>query len=133
MLLELSGTGPAPLADASDRPCSTPTQNMINSRCVAETVATDAKGRENRSQVEFDTINRIRVTSDQASFIVLPEGTWMRTGGGEWMQPPIDMSAMFKRLVPSTLEEIRAGTSNIRDEGMQTDRWRRTCARSAMT
>ena len=93
---------------------------MINSRCVAETVATDAKGRESRSQVEFDTINRIRVSTDQASFIVLPEGTWMRTGGGEWTKPPIDMSAMFKRLVPSTLEEIRAGTRNIRDEGMQT-------------
>lgn len=93
---------------------------MINSRCVAETVSSDAKGRENRSQVEFDTIKRIRVTTDQASFIVLPEGTWMRTGGGEWTKPPIDMSAMFKRLVPSTLEEIRAGTRNIRDEGMQT-------------
>ncbi|SFN46399.1 hypothetical protein [Dokdonella immobilis] len=93
---------------------------MIDSRCVAETVSSDAKGRENRSKVEFDTINRIRVTTDQASFIVLPEGTWMRTGGGEWMKPPIDMSAMFKRLVPSTLEEIRAGTRNIRDEGMQT-------------
>jgi hypothetical protein len=93
---------------------------MINSRCVAETVSTDAKGRESRSKVEFDTIERIRVSADQASFIVLPEGTWMRSGDGEWMKPPFDMSALFKRLVPSTLEEIRAGTRNIRDEGMQT-------------
>lgn len=112
--------GPVHAADDASSALFDAYAKMINSRCVAETVSTDAKGRENRSRVEFDTINRIRVNTDQASFIVLPEGTWMRTGGGEWMKPPIDMSAMFKRLVPSTLEEIRAGTRNIRDEGMQT-------------
>ena len=95
-------------------------EKMLSSRCVAETVATDANGRENRSRVEFDTIERIRVSTAQASFVVLPEGTWMRTQGSDWMKPPIDMSAMFKRLVPSTIDEIRSGTSNIRDEGMQT-------------
>ena len=115
-----SSAGPALAAGDASSALFDAYAKMINSRCVAETVATDAKGRESRSQVEFDTINRIRVSTDQASFIVLPEGTWMRTGGGEWTKPPIDMSAMFKRLVPSTLEEIRAGTRNIRDEGMQT-------------
>ena len=115
-----SGAGPVLAAGDASSALFDAYAKMINSRCVAETVATDAKGRESRSQVEFDTINRIRVSTDQASFIVLPEGTWMRTGGGEWTKPPIDMSAMFKRLVPSTLEEIRAGTRNIRDEGMQT-------------
>ena len=114
-----SGAGPVLAAGDASSALFDAYAKMINSRCVAETVATDAKGRESRSQVEFDTINRIRVSTDQASFIVLPEGTWMRTGGGEWTKPPIDMSAMFKRLVPSTLEEIRAGTRNIRDEGMQ--------------
>ena len=115
-----SGAGPVLAAGDASSALFDAYAKMISSRCVAETVATDAKGRESRSQVEFDTINRIRVSTDQASFIVLPEGTWMRTGGGEWTKPPIDMSAMFKRLVPSTLEEIRAGTRNIRDEGMQT-------------
>ena len=115
-----SGAGPVLAAGDASSALFDAYAKMINSRCVAETVATDAKGRESRSQVEFDTINRIRVSTDQASFIVLPEGTWMRTGDGEWTKPPIDMSAMFKRLVPSTLEEIRAGTRNIRDEGMQT-------------
>ena len=115
-----SGAGPVLAAGDASSALFDAYAKMINSRCVAETVATDAKGRESRSQVEFDTINRIRVSTDQASFIVLPEGTWMRTGGGEWTKPPIDMSAMFKRLVPSTLEEIRAGTRNIRDEGIQT-------------
>ena len=95
-------------------------EKMTQSRCATDTVATDAKGNETRSTVEFDTISRFRVSTDQASFVVLPEGTWMRSGEGAWTKPPIDMSAMFKRLLPSTLEEARAGTSNIKDEGMQT-------------
>ena len=92
-------------------------QKMINSSYVADTVSTDAKGRETTSRVEFETISRFRATTADTSFVVLPGGTWMRSGQGEWMQPPIDMSAMFKRLVPATLDDVRAGTSNIKDEG----------------
>ncbi|MEZ5461687.1 hypothetical protein [Dokdonella sp.] len=94
-------------------------EKMLASRCVTESVTTSADGKESRSTIEFDTINRMRVVTDQMSFIILPEGTWMRSGDGQWTKPPIDMSAMFKRLVPSTIEEIRAGTSNVKDEGMQ--------------
>ncbi|MGB0134477.1 hypothetical protein, partial [Dokdonella sp.] len=71
------------------------------------------------SKVEFDTSQRMSVTTDAISLIILPEGTWMRSGGGDWSKPPIDMSAMVKRLVPSTIEEVRAGTSNVKDLGMQ--------------
>ncbi|MEP6882583.1 MAG: hypothetical protein ABI866_11355 [Dokdonella sp.] len=92
-------------------------QKMLNARYVADTVSTDAKGRETTSKVEFDTINRFRATTPATSFVVLPEGTWMRSGKGEWTQPPIDMSAMIKHLVPAALEDVRAGTSNIKDEG----------------
>jgi hypothetical protein len=94
-------------------------EKMLDSRCVAESVTTSADGKKSRSTIEFDTVNRLRIDTEQMSFIVLPEGTWMRSGGGQWSKPPIDMSAMFKRLVPSTIEEIRAGTSNVKDEGMQ--------------
>lgn len=95
-------------------------QKMLNSRYAADSISTDAEGRETRSKVEFDSISHFRATTPEASFIVVPEGTWMRSGNGEWMQPPIDMSGMLKRLLPSTLEDIRAGTSNIKDEGAQT-------------
>ncbi len=121
-LIVLAGLGPQKpvLAAADAREILLKAyEKMLDSRCATETVTTDGKGRESRSRVEFDTIRRIRVTTEQASFVVLPEGTWMRTGKGDWMQPPIDMSAMFKRLVPATIEDIRSGTSNIRDEGMQ--------------
>lgn len=95
-------------------------EKMINSSYSADTVSTDAKGKETRTKVQFENISRFRADTGDASFIVLPNATWMRSGNGEWMQPPIDMSAMFKRLIPSTIEDIRAGTSNIRDEGAQT-------------
>lgn len=95
-------------------------QKMINSSYAADSISTDAKGKETRSNVEFENISRFRANTGETSFIVLPEATWMRTGNGQWMKPPIDMSAMFKRLIPSTIADIRAGTSNIKDEGMQT-------------
>ena len=94
-------------------------QKMLNARYVADTVSVDAKGRETTSKVEFDTINRFRATTAETSFVVLPEGTWMRSGNGAWTQPPIDMSAMIKHLVPAALDDVRAGTSNIKDEGTQ--------------
>lgn len=95
-------------------------QTMLGSRCATETLSRDEKGREARTRTEFDTLERIRVSTDQVSFVILPEGTWMRSGDGDWMQPPIDMSAMFKALLPMTINEVRSGTRNIKDEGMKT-------------
>jgi len=95
-------------------------QTMLGSRCATETLSRDEKGRETRTHTEFDTLERIRVSTDQVSFVILPEGTWMRSGDGDWMQPPIDMSAMFKALLPMTINEVRSGTRNIKDEGMKT-------------
>ncbi|HET9033485.1 MAG TPA: hypothetical protein VFN25_11330 [Dokdonella sp.] len=95
-------------------------QKMINSSYSADSVSTDAKGKETRTKVEFETISRFRATTSETSIVVLPEGTWMRSGDGQWMKPPVDMSGMFKRMIPSTIEDIRAGTSNIKDEGLQT-------------
>jgi hypothetical protein len=93
---------------------------MMNARYAADSLSTDAKGRETRSKVEFDSINRFRATTDQTSFIVTPEGTWMRNGNSDWIKPPVDMSAMFKRLLPATIEDIQSGTSNVSDEGSRT-------------
>lgn len=95
-------------------------QKLIDSSYSADSVSTDAKGAETRTKVEFESLSRFRATTADTSFIVLPDATWMRTGNGEWMQPPVDMSAMFKRMIPSTIDDIRAGTSNIKDEGTQT-------------
>lgn len=121
MLLAVSCLIPAPArADADVRQVLLEAYTkMLKSRCVTDTVSKDAKGRETRSRVEFDSLERFRVTSADTSFVVLPEGTWMRSGDGEWMQPPIDMSAMFKRMLPATIQEVSAGMTNVRDLGMQ--------------
>ena len=92
---------------------------MLNSRGVIDSVATDADGKPSRSRIEFDTLKRMRMTSDETSMIMTPEGTWMRSGKSDWIQPPIDMSAMFDRLLPASREALRTGTTNLRDEGMQ--------------
>jgi hypothetical protein len=92
---------------------------MLESRGVIETVARAGTGDPTRSRIEFDTLRRMRMISDETSMIVTPEGTWMRSGDSGWMQPPIDMSAMIERLLPVSREALRSGTSNIRDEGMQ--------------
>lgn len=94
-------------------------ETMLNSRCATETVSRDDKGKETHTRTEFDTLDRIRVTSDQVSFVILPEGTWMRAGDSAWSQPPMDLRAMFKGLMPMTIKEVRAGTRNIRDEGIK--------------
>ena len=95
-------------------------QKMLDSRYVADTVSTDAKGRQTKTRVEFDSMTRFRATTDDSAFVVLPEGVWMRSGNGEWMQPPFDMSGMIKHMLPMAMDEVRAGTSNIKDEGVRT-------------
>jgi hypothetical protein len=95
-------------------------EKMLNARVVTDTVSTDAKGRQSKTRTEYDTINRIRITSEQGGFIVLPEGTWMRSGDGSWSQPPFDMSKMFKQLLPQTVDEVRAKARNVKDEGTRT-------------
>mgnify|MGYP006344832023 CR=1 FL=1 len=50
-------------------------QTMLGSRCATETLSRDEKGRQTRTQTEFDTLDRIRVSNDQVSFVILPEGT----------------------------------------------------------
>lgn len=94
-------------------------QKMVDSRFVSESVSTDAKGRKTNSKVEFDSMKRFRATTDDTAIVVLPEGIWMRSGKDDWIQPPIDMSAMVKRMLPMAMDEVRSGTSNVKDEGMR--------------
>lgn len=92
-------------------------QKMIDARYVADTLSTDAKGRKTNSKLEFDSMKRFRATTDDTAIVVLPEGTWMRSGNGDWIQPPMDMSGMFKRMLPMVMDEVRSGISNVKDEG----------------
>ncbi|MBL0221927.1 MAG: hypothetical protein IPQ17_04065 [Xanthomonadales bacterium] len=95
-------------------------QKMVSAHYVADTVTVDGKGQKSNSTLEFETMNRFRATTGDTAMVVLPEGVWMRSGNGEWMQPPIDMSAMFKGMLPMAMDEVRSATTNVKDEGMRT-------------
>jgi hypothetical protein len=72
-----------------------------------------------KSHGDYDTVERIHFKNDKMEMIVLPDGTWMRTGK-EWTQPPVDMGGMVKQFIPKSVEEMRAATKSATDEGMST-------------
>ena len=72
-----------------------------------------------KSHGEYDTVDRIHFKNDKVEMIVLPEGTWMRTGK-DWTQPPVDMGGMVKQFIPRSIEEMRAATKSATDDGMTT-------------
>lgn len=72
-----------------------------------------------KSHGEYDTVERIHFKNDKIEMIVLPEGTWMRTGK-DWMKPPVDMSGMVKQFVPRSVDDMKAMTKSATDDGMTT-------------
>ena len=72
-----------------------------------------------KSHGEYDTVDRIHFKNDKVEMIVLPEGTWMRTGK-DWTQPPVDVGGMVKQFIPRSIEEMRAATRSATDDGMTT-------------
>lgn len=93
---------------------------MLASHFATRTVATDQDGKQVISSAEFETSSRIRLTTETGGFIVLPEGTWVRSGpDGAWSKPPIDLSGMIKNLLPQSLDDMRDRAKNVRDEGVR--------------
>lgn len=72
-----------------------------------------------KSHGEYDTVERIHFKNDTMEMIVLPEGTWVRTGK-DWTQPPVDMSGMVKQFIPKSIDDMRASIRSATDEGMST-------------
>ena len=103
---------------ASIEPVAQAYQKLMHARSRSETTVTDDKGQVTHSRTEFDTYERIHATTEHAEFIVLPEGTWMKTGGG-WTKPPVDMSSMVKRFLPLSEDVVRSA-KNVTDDGMAT-------------
>src|SRR5258708_37813012 len=89
---------------------------MDNAHFRSDTTSTDEQGTVTASKVEFETLDRIHLTSPRVEIIMLPGGTWMRTGGN-WNKPPIDMSGMIKNYRPLGEEALRSA-KNVIDNGM---------------
>jgi len=93
-------------------------QKMMRSKFTVDITTTNGSDTL-KSHGEYDTVDRIHFKNDKMEMIVLPEGTWMRTGK-DWMKPPMDMSGMVKQFVPKSIEDLRAMTKNAADQGAGT-------------
>jgi hypothetical protein len=91
-------------------------QKMMGSKFTID-ITTTTGSDTMKSHGDYDTVERIHFKSDKMEMIVLPEGTWMRTGD-DWMKPPVDMSGMIKQFVPRSIEDMKAVTKNVTDGGM---------------
>ena len=93
-------------------------QKLLGAKFAAD-VTTVSGGNTIKTHSEYDTVQRIHMKNDKMEMIVLPEGTWMRTGN-DWMKPPVDMSGMVKQFIPKSIDDMRAATKDASDEGMTT-------------
>ena len=93
-------------------------QKMMDSRFAVD--ITTVSGNDTiRSHGDYDTVERIHFKNDKMEMVVIPEGTWMRTGS-EWMKPSVDMSGMVKQFIPKSVDDMRAATKSASDGGMTT-------------
>jgi hypothetical protein len=93
-------------------------QKLMASRFAVDIDTTGDSGAM-KSHGEYDTVERIHFKNDKMEMIVVPEGTWMKTGK-DWTQPPMDMSGMVKQFVPKSIDDLRAMTRNAADQGATT-------------
>jgi hypothetical protein len=93
-------------------------QKMMGARFAVD-MSTLSGGKTTKAHSEYETVERIHLKTDSMELIVLPEGTWMRAGG-EWTQPPVDMSGMVKQFIPKSIDDLRAATKSASDDGMST-------------
>lgn len=90
-------------------------QKMFDGHFASEMVSTDA-GKQTRMEAQYETTRRVHVTTPDAEIILLPEGTWLKMGG-EWTKPPFDVGGMVQGMMPKNVDSLRAGISNLKDEG----------------
>jgi hypothetical protein len=93
-------------------------QKMMGSKFAVD-ITTNSGDNTMKSHGEYDTVERIHFRNDKMEMIVLPEGTWMKTGA-KWTQPPVDMGGMVKQFIPKSIDDMRASTKSATDDGMTT-------------
>jgi len=93
-------------------------QKMMSSRFTVD-MTTVSGGDASKAHGDYETVERIHLKREGMEIIVVPEGTWMRSGS-DWIQSPIDMSGMVKEIIPKSIDEMRAAIQNATDAGMTT-------------
>jgi hypothetical protein len=90
-------------------------QKMMDSRFAVDMTST-SDGETTKMHGEYDTIKRIHMKTPDMEIVMLPEGTWMRSGDDAWRQQPM-MAMMAKRFMPTSIEDLRDGMTDVKDEG----------------
>ena len=116
-MVGLLGATAAHAADARDEVFKA-YQKMMGSKFAVD-ITTTSGDNTMKSYGEYDTVDRIHFRNDKMEMVVIPEGTWMKTGGS-WTKPPMDMGGMVKQFIPKSIDDMRAGTKSATDDGMTT-------------
>jgi hypothetical protein len=73
----------------------------------ATIVGVEPDGTEATTVLEIRPPDTFRLVTADAEFIVLPDGTFIREGGGEWQQSPMSMSGMMSQILSEqSMEEL---------------------------
>jgi hypothetical protein len=114
-LVSVLGTAAVHAADARDEVFKA-YQKMMGSKFAVD-ITTTSGDTTMKSHGEYDTVDRIHFKNDKMEMVVIPEGTWMKTGVS-WTKPPVDMGGMVKQFIPKSIDDMRAGTKSATDDGM---------------
>lgn len=93
---------------------------MLEAPFAIDIVSTDDQGTQSKALAEYEGLSRIHVKTDRMEIISTPEGTWVHAGAEGWTQPPSEIAGMVRQFVPKSVAELRASTSNVKDDGPTT-------------
>lgn len=93
---------------------------MLEAPFAVDIVSTDDQGAQSKALAEYEGLSRIHVKTDRMEIISTPEGTWVHAGTEGWTQPPSEIVGMVRQFVPKSVAELRASTSNVKDDGPTT-------------
>lgn len=82
------------------------------------TSTTDADGSTVETLISFRKPGSFHMRNPQTEVIVLPEGTWMKSGG-EWMQLPMDMSSMIQGMTLTAMKQAASLIQQVEARGSE--------------
>lgn len=96
-------------------------EKMLNGPPYQSDMTVVAGGRTSKTTVIIDLPDRFHIKNEGGEFILTPEGNWMKpAGSAQWMQPPMDLSAMKQPFSPELVEKGMAAIANV--EALGTER-----------
>lgn len=76
------------------------------------TMTSQVRGKPYETRTAVELPATFHMTTPDSETVITPRGSWMRTGGDEWMRMPMDMSGMVKNI---SFEAMKGGPDMLRD------------------